>query len=133
MQPSNSWELQHLQQSLSYMACALALPKVTLCSPWHGAICQCLMATHLEWQSGHTGMNQRSIPPHDFSLICTTKGVQCMYSCHLRNLLPRMRIAVLQQSALASLLSPAKGANKNLRPIHMRRMAQPQPEAGAAR
>ena len=27
MKPSNSWELQHLQQRLCYMACSLALPK----------------------------------------------------------------------------------------------------------
>lgn len=61
-----------------------------------------------------------------------TTGVQCRQCCHLRNLFPCVLIAVLQQSPLASLLSPAKGANKGLRPIQMLCMAQPQPEAGAA-
>ena len=70
---------------------------------------------------------------HDIILIYITKGVQCMCCCHLRNLLPRMLIAELQQSAVASLLSSAEGANEGLRSIQMRCMAQPQPEAGAAR
>ena len=60
-------------------------------------------------------------------------GNGCLYCCHLRDLLPRMLIAVLQQSALASLLSFLKGANEGLRSIQLRCMAQPQPEAGAAR